>query len=194
MPFVEAAEMGTHKVITEHATIGMLITTDGTIGEISRASYVEAEERVVGELKALGKPFAMILNSARPSSEDAISLAYELESKYGVPVALVSCMDLDAEDIRHILELVLHEFPVSEVRIKLPEWTTALEPSHPIHAALMTQIRKSADRIRKIGDIREAFADFAECEYVDSADARRVRLDLALRRPPAAFYRIGTPC
>ena len=97
MPFVEAAEMGTEKVIKEHSTIGMLITTDGTIGEISRESYIPAEERIVNELKALGKPFAIILNSAAPSSDNAIALAYELEEKYEVPVALVSCIDLDAE-------------------------------------------------------------------------------------------------
>ena len=195
MPFVEAAEMGTHKVITEHATIGMLVTTDGTIGEISREAYVEAEERVVRELKTLGKPFAMILNSARPGSEDAIALAYELEAKYGVPVALVSCMDLDAEDIRHILELVLHEFPVSEVRIRLPEWTTALEPTHRIHTALMTQLRRAADRIRKIGDIREAFGDFAECEYVEEAQIEEVdlgqgRATVALKMAEGLYYRV----
>ena len=195
MPFVEAAEMGTHKVITEHATIGMLVTTDGTIGDISRESYVEAEERVVRELKELGKPFAMILNSARPSADSTVALAYELEAKYGVPVALVSCMDLDAEDIRHILELVLHEFPVSEVRVKLPAWTTALEPTHPIHAALMTALRRAADRVKKIGDIREAFADFDECEYVEAAEVETVDLGsgtarIALRMADGLYYRV----
>ncbi len=195
MPFIEAAEMGTHKVITEHATIGMLITTDGTIGEISRESYVEAEERVVRELKALGKPFAMILNSARPSSDAAIALAYELEGKYEVPVALVSCLDLDAEDIRHILELVLHEFPVSEVRVRLPEWTTALEPSHPIHSSLIGQLRRSADRVHKIGDIRAAFADFADNEYVDHMDIDEVNLGsgcarLTLHMADGLYYRV----
>ena len=195
MPFVEAAEMGTHKVITEHATIGMLVTTDGTIGDISRESYVEAEERVVRELKELGKPFAMILNSARPGADSTVALAYELEAKYGVPVALVSCMDLDAEDIRHILELVLHEFPVSEVRVKLPAWTTALEPTHPIHAALMTALRRAADRVKKIGDIREAFADFDECEYVEAAEVETVELGsgtarIALRMADGLYYRV----
>lgn len=195
MPFVEAAEMGTHKVITEHATIGMLVTTDGTIGDISRESYVEAEERVVRELKELGKPFAMILNSARPGADSTVALAYELEAKYGVPVALVSCMDLDAEDIRHILELVLHEFPVSEVRVKLPAWTTALEPTHPIHAALMAALRRAADRVKKIGDIREAFADFDECEYVEAAEVETVELGsgtarIALRMADGLYYRV----
>ncbi len=176
MPFAEAAEMGTHKVITEHATIGMLITTDGSIGEISRESYIEAEERVVRELKAMGKPFAVILNSAHPSSDTAIELAYELEAKYGVPVALVSCIDLDAEDIRHILELVLHEFPVAEVRVRLPEWTTALEPTHKIHAALISSLRRAADSVRKIGDIRAAFEELTDNEYLREATVDEVDL------------------
>lgn len=176
MPFVEAAEMGTHKVITEHATIGMLITTDGSIGDLERDSYVEAEERVVRELKEMGKPFALILNSAHPESDAAAALAYELEVKYGVPVALVSCLELNAEDIRHILELVLLEFPVTEVRVRLPEWTTALEPTHRIHTSLIGQLRRAADRVKRIGDIREAFADLSENEYIESASVDEVDL------------------
>lgn len=186
MPFVEAAEMGTHKVITEHATIGMLITTDGSIGDISRESYVEAEERIVGELKALGKPFAMILNSVNPSSESAMNLAYELEEKYGVPVALVSCLELDAEDIRHILELVLHEFPVAEIALHLPEWTRALDAEHPIRLSLLSSIRRCADRVGKIGDVKQAFSDLGENEFIKSAEidvidlgTGKVRISLA---------------
>ena len=195
MPFTEAAEMGTHKVITEHATIGMLVTTDGSIGEIPRESYVEAEERVVSELKAMGKPFAIILNSARPGSDEAVALAYELESKYGVPVALVSCLDLDAEDIRHILELVLHEFPVAEVRIRLPEWTCALEPTHRIHASLIAALRRSADRVSKIGDIREAFADLSDNEYIDKATVDEVDLgrgcaQITLHMADGLYYQV----
>ncbi len=176
MPFTEAAEMGTYKVITEHATIGMLVTTDGTIGDIGREDYVEAEERVVNELKALGKPFAMILNSAKPSSEEAIALAYQLEAKYGVPVALVSCPQLDAEDIRHILELVLHEFPVSEINIDLPEWINALEPTHRVKASLLESVRECADKVTKIGDVREAFASLSDNEYIKSASADLIDL------------------
>lgn len=187
--------MGTHKVITEHATIGMLITTDGSIGEIPRESYVEAEERVVNELKAMGKPFAIILNSARPGSDEAVALAYELESKYAVPVALVSCLDLDAEDIRHILELVLHEFPVAEVRIRLPEWTCALEPTHRIHASLIAALRKSSDRVNKIGDIRKAFSDLADNEYIDKASVDEVDLgrgcaQITLHMADGLYYQV----
>lgn len=195
MPFVEAAEMGTHKVITEHATIGMLITTDGSIGDIPRASYVEAEERVVRELKEMGKPFALILNSAKPDSDEATALAYELETKYGVPVALVSCLELDAEDIRHILELVLLEFPVAEVRVRLPEWTTALEPTHRIHNSLIGQLRRTAERVHRIGDIREAFADFADNEYirsvsVDEVDLGRGCAHVTLYMADDLYYRV----
>jgi stage IV sporulation protein A len=176
MPFVEAAEMGTHKVISEHSTIGMLITTDGTIGDISRQSYVEAEERIVNELKALGKPFAMILNSAHPESEAAIALAYELEAKYAVPVALVSCIDLDAEDIKHILELVLHEFPVTEIKITLPEWTTALDAGHKIKSSIISTVRSCADKVRKVGDVKEAFSSLSENEFIKNSTINEIDL------------------
>ncbi len=167
MPFVEAAEMGTEKVINEHSTIGMLITTDGTIGDITRESYVPAEERIVAELKGIGKPFAMVLNSANPSSNEAISLAYELEEKYGVPVALVSCIDLDAEDIRHILELVLYEFPVTELYIDLPAWIDSLDSDHKIKASLRDSVCSVADKISKTGDVKDAFILLNENEYID---------------------------
>ncbi len=166
MPFVEAAEMGTQKVIREHSTIGMLVTTDGSIGDIKRDSYVEAEERIVDELKELGKPFAVILNSANPTKESAISLAYELEEKYGVPVALVSCMDLDSEDIRHILELVLFEFPVSEIRINMPEWVYSLGDDHTIKSNVISSIEKCVSRINKAGDIKDSFYDLDDNEYI----------------------------
>lgn len=176
MPFVEAAEMGTHKVISEHATIGMLVTTDGSIGDISRPSYVEAEERIVNELKALGKPFAMILNSAHPENEAAVSLAYELEAKYEVPVALVSCIDLDAEDIRHILELVLHEFPVSEIRVTLPEWTTALDDGHEIKTSIMSDLKACVEKISKVGDVRNAFLQLADNEFIKNININEINM------------------
>lgn len=176
MPFIEAAERGTHKVITEHSTIGMLITTDGTIGEIQRESYVEAEERVVRELREIGKPFALILNSADPTSQKAVSLAYELEAKYKAPVALVSCMDLDAEDIRHILELVLHEFPVTEIGVDLPFWTNALDDNHKIKASLLLSVKECASKVTRAGDVKEAFASMNNNEYVKSCTVESLDL------------------
>lgn len=176
MPFSEAAELGTHKVITEHSTIGMLVTTDGSIGDIPRENYVDAEERIVKELKEMGKPFALILNSANPSGDAAVSLAYELEKKYGAPIALVSCLDLDAEDIRHILELVLHEFPVTEVSVRLPEWMSALDTAHPIRQSLVASIRACADSVQKTGDVKAAFAPLSDNEYVGRATVDEVNL------------------
>ena len=176
MPFVEAAEMGTKKVITEHSTIGMLVSTDGSIGEIPRESYVEAEERIVKELKEMGKPFAMILNSANPTNEGSIKLAYELEGKYGVPVALVNCLELDAEDIKHILEMVLHEFPVSEIRVKLPEWMLALDETHPVKRSLTESVCKCAQNVSKVGEIRAAFEELSQNEYVDSFRFKKIDL------------------
>lgn len=195
MPFVEAAEMGTEKVIKEHSTIGMLVTTDGTVGEIPRESYVPAEERVVSELKSIGKPFAMILNSADPSNEKSVELAYELEAKYNVPVALVSCIDLDAEDIRHILELVLHEFPVTEIKLSTPNWMSALEPSHRIKSSVNASVRSCADRIHKMGDIRDAFTSLVDNEYIDSYTVDEIdlgtgRASLRLNFDPSLYYSV----
>ena len=195
IPFVEAAEMGTHKVISEHSTIGMLITTDGTIGDISRQSYVEAEERIVSELKSLGKPFAMILNSAHPESESAIALAYELEAKYEVPVALVSCIDLDAEDIRHILELVLHEFPVTEIRVSMPEWMTALEDSHRIKTSILAIIKSCAEKVTKAGDVKDAFGKLMDNEFiknavVDEIDLGSGRAHISITMNDGLYYNV----
>ncbi len=187
MPFIEAAEMGTSKVIHEHATIGMLVSTDGTIGEIPRENYVEAEERVVRELKAIGKPFAMILNSATPSAETSVALAYELEEKYGVPVALVSCLSLDAEDIRHILELVLHEFPIAELRLKFPSWVSALEPTHHVRVSLNESIRKCVACIKKIGDINDALEPLEKNEYIKSVSVDTIDLGTGCAHVSADF-------
>ena len=166
MPFVQAAEMGTEKVIKEHSTIGMLITSDGSVGEISRQSFVPAEERIVSELKELGKPFAIVLNSSHPENEDSVALAYELEEKYQVPVALVSCLDLDANDIQHILELVLYEFPVSDIHISVPSWISSLPGNHKIRLSLHESICSCADKIKKAGDIKKAFDELAQNEYI----------------------------
>ena len=195
MPFVEAAEMGTEKVIKEHSTIGMLITSDGTIGEISRESYVPAEERIVNELKSIGKPFAMVLNSANPTSESAIALAYELEEKYGVPVALVSCIDLDAEDISHILELVLHEFPVSEVSVELPRWMEALGDDHKIITSLKSSVCACADKTKKTGDIKNAFGELGSNEFVedyliDDIDLGTGKATVSVRFPDSLYYSV----
>lgn len=168
MPFTVAAEIGTEKVIRDHSTIGMVVTTDGTIGEIPRESYIAAEERVVKELKELGKPFAIILNSAEPETQRSTELAYELEEKYGVPVALVNCLDLDSGDIKHILELVLHEFPVERVDISLPRWFFSLDVGHRVRTSICESISECAARVKKIGDVGAAFRGLSECEHIEN--------------------------
>ncbi len=166
IPFKDAAELGTKKVIHDHATIGMLVTTDGSIGDIKRDSYIEAEEKVAKELNALNKPFAIILNSADPASENAISLAYELEKKYNAPVALVNCMELNAEDINHIIELVLDEFPVTELTFTLPEWTDALPKNHHLKNEILYFINEIADCVTKTGDIRTTLENASENDKI----------------------------
>jgi stage IV sporulation protein A len=176
MPFVRAAEMGTRKVIYDHATIGMLVTTDGTIGDIPRASYVQAEERIVSELKSIGKPFAIILNTVNPSAKDAIDLAYELEGKYGVPVALVNCLDLNADDIRHILEMLLHEFPVCEIEVELPEWLVSLDQAHRVRRSVEQDVRRCAENVRKAGDVAAAFEALKQNDYVSECKVEHLDL------------------
>lgn len=195
MPFVEAAEIGTKKVITEHSTIGMLISTDGTIGEIARSNYVEAEERIVKELKEIGKPFAIVLNSSTPSAEKSIKLAYELEDKYGAPVALVNCLELSAEDIKHILEMVLHEFPVREIRVRLPEWMLALDASHPVKRSITDSICSCAKSINKIGEIKNVFAGLTENEFIEKYDFEKIDLGcgkaiVSLEAEAGLYYKV----
>ena len=187
MPFVKAAEYGTEKVIKDHSTIGVLVTTDGTIGEISRESYIPAEERVVAELKAIGKPFAIVLNSASPTSDTAMALAYELEEKYEAPVALVSCADLDFEDISHILELVLNEFPIAEICFDIPSWISALQGVHPLKAAIKESVLKVAESVKRIGDIKSALVKVDENEFISDYSISSIDLGTGSARIALSF-------
>jgi stage IV sporulation protein A len=176
MPFDRAAEIGTEKVIREHATIGVLVTCDGTFGEIPRANYEAAEARVASELREMGKPFVIVLNSQKPASPEAESLALELEQKYKAPVALVNCLELDKEDIGHILELVLMEFPVCEISIDLPAFISALDESHPVYKSVLSSVMECAAGVKVTGDIAACFASAAENENVKNAFVSRLDL------------------
>ncbi len=176
IPFTEAAETGTRKVINDHSTIGIVVTTDGTVGEISRESYVEAEARVINELKAINKPFAIIMNSADPSREESIRLATEIEERSGVPVALVNCLELNTEDIKHILEMILLEFPVKEISVDIPAWVAALDITHPLVTSIRGSVLACAEKVAKIGDIGGAFAALTDNEYILSSDILGVDL------------------
>jgi len=169
VPFEEAAETGTRRVITDHATIGMLVTTDGTVGDIPRDNYIGAEERIAAELAELGKPFAVICNSAHPEREESIRLAMSLEQKYGVPVALVNCMELNAEDIEHILEMVLMEFPLREITVTLPAWTTVFRGEKALSEQLVQDIASVTGELTKLQSVDENF-----CRTLENAAARTV--------------------
>ena len=194
IPFEVAAELGTRKVISEHSTIGLMVTCDGTIGDITRQSYEEAEERVISELKACGKPFVIILNSAHPDGDSAVELAFELEKKHKVPVALVNCLELDEKDIRYILELVLFEFPVSEIEVDVPSWVYKLEKTHPIRASIDSGLQKIAKEIRKIADIKYNFDLLTDLNEVESVTITQTELGcgksgVRIKISDEAFYK-----
>ena len=144
IPFNMAAEIGTKKVITEHSTIGLVVTTDGSISDIARDEYEEAEERVINELKSIDKPFLILLNATDPDSPKVRKLRAELEEKYGVPVVAVSCLELDEEDIRDILAKMLYQFPVKEAALEIAPWIMNLEKGHWLKDSIYTQARQVA--------------------------------------------------
>lgn len=153
IPFTRAAEIGTRKVIKDHSTIGLVVTTDGSFGELKRDAYIEAEETAVRELKQIGKPFLILLNSNRPYSEETVRLAKELQQHYGVTVLPVNCEQLKAEDITRILELVLREFPVTEVDFFIPKWLEILPSTHWLKDQVVKQARELMSRVRHMKDV-----------------------------------------
>ena len=204
VPFDVAAETGTSKVIKEHSTIGILVTTDGTIGDIPRDSFVAAEERVAAELREIGKPFAVILNTADPSKEEAEALAEELEAKYKAPIALVNCLELNKDDIDHILEMILMEFPLKELTLEIPGWAGALGREHPLMRRITEAAKVSADKAAKMGDISSCYtasvddmlSDFSEgdgttgiCDTVAS-DMGTGKVRVRLRLPDNLYYSV----
>lgn len=176
MPFGVAAETGTRKVITDHSTIGVLVTTDASFTDIPREQYKEAEARVVAELRAINKPFAIVLNSADPDSPESEALALSLEKEYGAPVALVNCLELDREDIRRILEMILFEFPISELSFDLPEWTLALDDAHPVVSSVRECILHTAEGISKVGQVAAAVKSLSDNEFIERAEIERIDL------------------
>lgn len=195
IPFNMAAEIGTRKVITEHSTIGLVVTTDGSIGEIPRDEYAEAEERVISELKEINKPFVILLNCTDPSAETVAEIRAEMESKYDVPVIPVNCLELGEDEIKSIIETVLFEFPVKEIGIDLPDWIAALDPEHWLHASLYSTISESAKDISKIREIRNAIKGISENEYVTNAAITGVELGsgtatMAVSVSPDLFYKV----
>ena len=188
IPMTEAAEIGTRKVITEHSTIGIVITTDGTISDIPREDYLEAEERVIRELQELGKPFIVLLNSAEPRSDRAQAIARDVTSRYEVRCMPVNCLELGEEDVTEILKAVLYEFPMQELDLYLPPWVDALPAEHPIKAGLYDAVRQGTGQLRHIREVEGVIAALGASENISEAKITSIDLGTGV-----AAARLGLP-
>jgi len=195
VPFNMAAEIGTRKVITEHSTIGLVITTDGSISDIPREEYAEAEERVIDELKAINKPFIVLLNCMYPDSPTAKTSAEELSAKYGVPVIPINCLELSEEDIKQILSRILFEFPVKEIGVCFPKWINSLPVEHQLRTELCSCIKKCAEKVRHIRDINDFEKAFKDNKNIEDVSVGPINLgsgnaEVNIRMNPSLFYKI----
>ena len=189
----QAAEQGTHKVIAEHSTIGLVITCDGSICDISREDYLPAEERVIRELQSIGKPFIVVMNSTDPQSERVGAMAEQIRERYGVSCLAVNCAELQEGDIRDILRAVLGEFPVTELGVSLPRWVDALPLEHPLRCSLYQSIRSCAEGMRRIRDVYAVAEDLKGEENILSARVRSLQMgegsgEIALELPRELYY------
>lgn len=169
IPFQEAAEIGTRKVISDHSTLGVVVTTDGSIAEIPRESYVRAEERVIEELKDVGKPFVILVNSVNPENSQAQQLRQDLSEKYDVPVLTLSCATITVQEITMVLREALYEFPVKEVNVNLPNWVMVLDDDHWLRQQFHTSVQETIQDIRRIRDIDRVVQQFSTYEFVSYA-------------------------
>lgn len=197
MPFETAAEIGTRKVIQEHSTIGILVTTDGSITEIPREDYVEAEQRVVKELKELNKPFVIVLNTDNPHSDNARQLAKELEDKYNTPVIPTNCVNLGEEDIKNIFGKILYEFPIERVNINLPRWIESLDYENPLKVELYKEIKESFKGIQLLREVNDGISGIQKTEIIQKTTLESINLgngsitiDISMKEE--LFYKVLT--
>lgn len=174
IPFNMAAEIGTRKVINEHSTIGLVVTTDGSISDIPRVEYQEAEERVISELREIGKPFVVLLNCVEPQSPSAQELREQLAERYEVPVIALSCPDIEEEDVRMILAQILYQFPVKEVAVELPGWIVTLPSGHWLKNSLYGAIREGFFKVEHISELPKQMGVISDCEHVDYVGMQKV--------------------
>ncbi len=195
IPFIEAAEIGTEKVIKDHSSIGIVVTTDGSIGEIDRSDYIEAEIRVINELKEIGKPFIVLLNSVHPMLPETERLAEKLHTEYLVPVLPVSIENMSERDIYNILKEALYEFPVTEVSVKMPEWIACLSPDHWLKKQYIEKIKESVIEIEKIRYVDRITNPFVECEnisraYLSDVDTSTGVVNVTLDAPSGLYNQV----
>lgn len=182
IPFEDAAELGTKKVITDHSTIGLLVTTDGSITDITREEYVEAEERVVNELKAINKPFIIILNSARMYAPETQTLKKELEDKYDVPVQVMDVINMKQDDVMSVFNRVLKEFPVKEINIDMPEWIEKLDPTHWLKVNFMNIVKDLCEDIYRVRDIKKSVEALCEVEFLGPSAIKEMSMGEGVAR------------
>lgn len=193
MTMSEAAEEGTTRVIRDHSTIGIVVTTDGSITEIPREDYIEAEGRVIRELQEIGKPFLVLLNAVAPESNRAQSIAHDIADRYGVICMPVNCLTLDDEAVGEILKAILYEFPLTELDLTIPAWVEALPIDHPIKSALYCAIREGAKDLHCIRSVSDAVAAMGAYEGISSAKTTNIALGTGvasaeLQLPRSLFY------
>lgn len=195
IPFAEAVEIGIKKVINDHSTIGVLVTTDGSITDINRDNYIMAEERVVRELKEINKPFVIILNTTHPKNENTVALSYQLKEKYDAPVLIVDCMNLKTDDIENVLENVLYEFPIKEINVELPRWFDGLSYDYPIKRNLINILKDDFENYYKLSDFKaeDIFSeenDYVEDYYVKDIELGTGKINLAVDLDNSYYYKI----
>ncbi|MGN0976376.1 MAG: stage IV sporulation protein A, partial [Gemmiger sp.] len=194
VPFDVAAEMGTSKVINEHATVGLVITTDGSVADLPRKNYEAAERRTIRELEKIGKPYVILLNCTDPSSEESKALAASLSETYHHTVCAVNCLEMTAEQIGGILQKLLYEFPIREIAITMPSWVTLLEPGHWLQSEVYRAIAEFGGDVRKMGDLTGQ-KPHIECEYLSGTTLTGMNLATGSARlrvgvPSEIFYRV----
>lgn len=203
IPFQEASEIGTRKVITDHSTIGIVVTTDGSITDIDRENYLEAEERVIFELKELNKPFLVVLNSVNPYAPETLALAEELSDKYNVAVIPINAAKMDYDDVMRILQEALYEFPVTEVNINLPCWIEELDTKHWLRSQFEESVKNAISGVRRLRDIDAAIEELSKPDFVERGILRNMDLGtgvaaIEMTAQDGLFYKIleeitGTP-
>lgn len=169
IPLTEAAQIGTEKVIKDHATIGIVVTTDGSITEIARENYIEAEEKVIHELKEIGKPFIVILNSTHPNNRETLELAKKMEEEYNVPVIASSVDKVGTDELQNMLKTALYEFPVVNVNVKIPKWIDILKNDNEIKMHYLEKIKEAAFKVNKLKDVDTINNIFMESEYISKS-------------------------
>ena len=194
IPFTQAAELGTKKVINDHSTIGMVVTTDGSIGDLDRSSYIPAEEKTVSELKKLGKPFVILLNCVKPLSEEAQALANELSAHYGVHVVPVNCEQLKKEDITQIMTMILEEFPVTELDFHIPKWLEILPDTHPMKEKMIEFAQSVLAKVTWMkdipGDMWEGAPEFIRQIRIDQKNLSDGSVSLEVMISQTYYYQI----